>query len=330
MPLMPCIRASAFLVAAVVIAGIAAPAQAQEAFPAKPIRMILPSAAGAGGDALARVYNDALIRELGQQIIIDNRPGASGNVAAMEVLKSAPDGYTLFQGNSSTQSVNPHLFGAKATYNPLKDFKPVIRLGAVPNMLIVSPSLNVKSVGEFIALAKKEPGKLSFSSGGLGTTQHLAGELFNSMAGVSTLHVPYKGAAQGTAAVIANEVSFMLPNVPTAIQFVRQGRLQGLAVTTPKRVSSLPDLPTLNESGLTGYDVTAWVGIFAPARTPDAVVQRLAQAFTKVNGQPEVRERLAQLGYEIGLATGEEFQKMIVAEYEKWGRIVKTSGVTIN
>ena len=303
---------------------------AQDVFPSKPIRMILPSAPGAGGDALARVYNDALVKELGQQIIVDNRPGASGNVAAMEVLKAPADGYTLFQGNSSTQSVNPHLFGAKATYNPLKDFKPVIRLGAVPNMLIVSPTLGVKSVGEFIALAKKEPGKLSFSSGGLGTTQHLAGELFNSMAGTNTLHVPYKGAAQGTAAVIANEVSFMLPNVPTAIQFVRQGRLQGLAVTTPKRVSNLPDLPTLSESGLTGYDVTAWVGIFAPARTPDAVVARLAQAFTKVNAQPEVRDRLAALGYEVGLATGDEFQRMIVAEYEKWGKIVKASGVTIN
>ena len=303
---------------------------AQDVFPSKPIRMILPSAPGAGGDALARVYNDALVKELGQQIIVDNRPGASGNVAAMEVLKAPADGYTLFQGNSSTQSVNPHLFGAKATYNPLKDFKPVIRLGAVPNMLIVSPTLGVKSVGEFIALAKKEPGKLSFSSGGLGTTQHLAGELFNSMAGTNTLHVPYKGAAQGTAAVIANEVSFMLPNVPTAIQFVRQGRLQGLAVTTPKRVSNLPDLPTLSESGLTGYDVTAWVGIFAPARTPDAVVARLAQAFTRVNAQPEVRDRLAALGYEVGLATGDEFQRMIVAEYEKWGKIVKASGVTIN
>ena len=305
-------------------------AHAQDVFPSKPIRMILPSAPGAGGDALARVYNDALVKELGQQIIVDNRPGASGNVAAMEVLKAPADGYTLFQGNSSTQSVNPHLFGAKATYNPLKDFKPVIRLGAVPNMLIVSPTLGVKSVGEFIALAKKEPGKLSFSSGGLGTTQHLAGELFNSMAGTNTLHVPYKGAAQGTAAVIANEVSFMLPNVPTAIQFVRQGRLQGLAVTTPKRVSNLPDLPTLSESGLTGYDVTAWVGIFAPARTPDAVVARLAQAFTRVNAQPEVRDRLAALGYEVGLATGDEFQRMIVAEYEKWGKIVKASGVTIN
>ena len=184
-----CIRQSSAFVA-MLLACVTA--QAQDAFPSKPIRMILPSAAGAGGDALARVYNDALIRELGTQIIIDNRPGASGNVAAMEVLKAPPDGYTLFQGNSSIQSVNPHLFGAKATYNPLKDFKPVIRLGAVPNMLIVSPTINVKSVGELIALAKKEPGKLSFSSGGLGTTQHLAGELFNSMASVNTLHVPYK------------------------------------------------------------------------------------------------------------------------------------------
>ncbi len=309
--------------------GIAQGAYAQvDVFPNRPIRIILPSAAGAGGDILARIMSEPLAKNLGQQILIDNRPGGSGNVAADATLKATADGYTLMQGNSSTHAMNQYLY-SKAHYDPVRDFKPVAFLGSVPNMLIAQPALGIKSVGELIALARREPGKLTFASGGPGTSHHMAGELFRAMTGTDLVHVPSKGAAQGVAAVVAGDVSIMFPNIPSALGLIKQGRLAGIAVCSPQRISWLPEIPTVAENGLPGFEIVAWVAIFAPANTPDPVVQRLATAFQNVSALPEVREKLIAQGYEPHVMVGEAFQRFMRSESEKWGRIIRTAGVKI-
>lgn len=313
---------------ALVGSGVACAQPQTDTFPTRPIRIILPSAAGAGGDILARIMSEPLGKNLGQQILIDNRAGGSGNVAADATLKAAADGYTLMQGNSSTHAMNQYLY-SKAHYDPVRDFKPVVFLGSVPNILVVQPSLGVKSVGDLVALAKRDPGKLTFASGGPGTSHHMAGELFRAMTSVELVHVPYKGAAQGVAAVVAGDVSIMFPNIPSALGLIRQGRLAGIAVCSPQRISWLPEIPTVAESGLPGYEIVAWVAIFAPANTPEAIVQRLAAAFQTVSQMPEVRDKLIAQGYEPQVMIGEAFQRFMRSESEKWGRIIRTAGVKI-
>lgn len=312
---------------AIALAMSAAHAQT-DAFPNRPIRVILPSAAGAGGDILARIMSEPLAKNLGQQILIDNRPGGSGNVAAEATLKSPADGYTLMQGNSSTHAMNQYLY-SKAHYDPIRDFKPVAFLGSVPNILVINPALGIKSVAELIARARAEPGKLTFASGGPGTSHHMAGELFSAMTGTDLVHVPYKGAAQGVAAVVAGDVAVMFPNIPNALGLIKQGRLNGIAVCSPRRISWLPDMPTVAEGGLDGFEIVAWVAIFAPANTPDAVVQRLAAALQTVAQLPDVREKLIAQGYEPQTLIGEAFQRFMRDESEKWGRIIRTAGVKI-
>ena len=306
----------------------ATPAAAQS-YPAKPIRFVVPFPPGGPLDTVARALGQKMTEAWGQPVLVDNRPGAGGGIGADIVAKSPGDGYTMLMGAVSTHAINVSLY-AKIPYDPLKDFIPVTQVANVPNVLVVHPALPVNSVQELIALAKKSPGTLNFASGSNGSTGHLAGELFKSMAGIDMQHIPYKGAAPATSDLIAGQVSLMFDNLASATPLIKSGKLRALAVTTLKRTPFFPDLPTISESGLPGFDLSTWFGVFVPAGTPPEIVARLNAELVRILKTPEMRERMASLGAEPVGNTSAEFLAYIKSEIPKYARVIRDSGARVD
>lgn len=316
----------ALMIAALASAGGGAYA---DNYPSKPIKMIVPFPAGGTTDILARIVGQELTKAWGQQVIIENRPGAGGNIGADVVAKSAPDGYTLLMGTVGTHGINVSLY-KKMPYDAVKDFAPVTLVAAVPNLLVVHPSVPAKSVKELIDYAKKNPGKLSFASSGNGTSIHLSGELFKSMTGVEMTHVPYKGSAPAITDLLGGQVDLMFDNMPSILPHVKNGKLRALAVTTATRSPAIPEIPTIAESGLPGYEASSWFGILAPAGTPQPIVTKLNKEIVRILHAPEIKERLSGQGAEPVGDTPEEFSAHIKSEIVKWAKVVKASGAHVD
>lgn len=302
---------------------------AAAAFPDKPIRLIVPFPAGGAADVMARGMAERLGQELGQQIIIDNRGGAGGSTAAEAAAKSPPDGYTLFFGTMGTQAINPALY-ARLRYDPVKDFAPIGLTHITPRVLVVGSSLSVKSVGELIALARQKPGALTYGSAGNGSSSHLSGALFESLAGVKLLHVPYKGSAPLLVDVLAGRVDMTFDSYTVYEKHAQAGKVRPLGVTSRQRLGALPQVPTIAESGLTGYDVSNWLGVLAPAGTPKDVIATLHAALGRAMATPSLKQQLVALGIEPTFSTPDEFSALIRAELPKWADIVKRSGATVD
>jgi len=312
----------------VVLALIAAGAGAQS-YPTKPIRLVVPFPAGGTTDILAREVGQRLSLSLGQSVVVDNRPGAGGNIGSELVAKSAPDGYTLLMATVGTHAINPSLY-AKMPYDHVKDFAPVVLVAGVPNVLEVTPSLPVNSVADLIKLAKEKPGQINFASSGNGTSIHLSGELFKTMAGVDMTHVPYKGSAPALTDLIGGQVQVMFDNLPSSLPQIKAGKLRAIAVTSAERAPALPNVPTIAESGLPGFEATSWFGLVAPAGTPPAIIARINADVNQWLQSPEAREKLLAQGAAAAGGTPEQFAAYIRTETEKWARVVKASGAKVD
>jgi tripartite-type tricarboxylate transporter receptor subunit TctC len=295
------------------------------AFPDKPVRFVIGFTPGGPSDILARAVGQKLAERWGQQVVIENRPGAGGNLAAEAVAKSAPDGYTWLLGNNSILATNQSLY-RKLPYDPVKDFAPVALVAVQPNILVLHPEVKANSVMELVALAKQSPGKLNYASSGAGAAAHLAGELFKTMAGVDIVHVPYKGAQPALTDLIAGQVQLMFATSASVIPYMKAGRLRALAVTTAQRSPSVPELPTVSEAGLSGFEATTWHGVVVPAATAGALVQKLNQDINSVLKEKDLSERLAGLGAEVLTGTPRDFADYIAREIPKWSKVVKDSG----
>jgi tripartite-type tricarboxylate transporter receptor subunit TctC len=295
-----------------------------QAWPNKPIRMVVAFPPGGPTDIVSRVIAQRLSEQLGQQVIIDNKPGAGGNIAAELIANAPADGHTLFY-NTSAVVIGPALY-SKVNYDTLKDFAPVALTASVPMVLAVNPNLPARSVKEFLDLARSKPGQLNYSSSGTGTITHLASAMLSSQTGIQTQHVPYKGSAPGLVDLASGQTQFMIDTINTVLPYVRDGRLRGLAVSSMKRSSVLPELPTLHESGLSGFDASAWQGIMAPAATPNDIVQRLNAEVNKALAHPEVRAKLAAQGADVLGGTSAEYAAHLRSELPRWARAVKDSG----
>jgi tripartite-type tricarboxylate transporter receptor subunit TctC len=313
---------------AVVVFGFSTSAFAQT-WPAKPIKWIVPFAPGGTTDILARTIGEKLTVALSQPVIIENKPGAGGGVGADFTAKAPPDGYTIMGGTISTHAINASLYKS-LPYDPVKDFVPITLIARVPNMLVINPDIPAKNVAELITLLKANPGKYSFASSGNGTSQHLSGELFKSIAGVDMQHIPYKGSPPALQDVVGGQVAMTFDNITTAWPLAKGGKLRALAVTTAKRSAVAPDVPTLSESGLAGYEVGSWQGVFAPAGTPAAIVKRLNAEIVKIINMPDVKEKLIGLGAEPVGNTSEEFAALVKTEVAKWAEVVKQSGAKVD
>ena len=310
--------------------GVAAPAAAQApAYPTKPVRLVVPFPPGGATDIIARAVAQKLGETLGQSIVVDNRPGAGGNVGTELVAKAAPDGYTLEMGTVGTHAINASLY-AKMPYDNVKDFAPIILVAGVPNVLEVTPSLPVNSVQELIAYAKANPGKLNFASSGNGTSIHLSGELFKVMAGVQMTHVPYKGSAPALQDLIGGNVQLMFDNLPPSLPQIKSGKLRAIAVTSAARAPALPDVPTIAESGLPGFEASSWFGLLAPAGTPPAIIAKINAEVATWLASPEGREKLAAIGANAAGGSPEDFARHIQAETAKWAKVVKESGAKVD
>ncbi len=306
--------------------GIACAASAlAQAWPEKPIRFVVGFTPGGPSDILARALGQKLADSWAQQVVIENRPGAGGNIAAELVAKSAGDGYTWLLGNNSILATNQSLY-SKLGYDAAKDFAPVALVAIQPNILVVNPNVPVNSVKELIALAKAKPGELNYASSGSGAAAHLAGELFKAMAGVQMVHVPYKGAQPALTDVIAGQAQLMFATSASVIPYIKAGRLRALAVTTAQRSASVPELPTVSEAGVPGFEAITWHGVVVPAATPAALVERLNRDIVKVLRLPDLRERLESLGAEVIVGTPRDFADYIAREIPKWAKVVKDSG----
>ncbi|AVS89586.1 LacI family transcriptional regulator [Paracidovorax avenae] len=302
---------------------------AAQAFPSKPITIIVPFAAGGTTDILARIIAQGMGAELGQSVVVDNRAGAGGNIGGQVAARAPADGYTLFMGTVGTHAINAALY-RKMPFDPVKDFAPLTRVANVPNLLVANPAQPFKTVQELIAYAKANPGKINFGSSGSGSSIHLSGELFKSMAKVDMQHVPYKGSAPAVTDLLGNQIAIMFDNMPSAIQHVRSGKLRAIAVTTAKRSPELPDVPTIAESGVPGYEATSWFGMFAPAGTPVPVVAQLNATIVKVLAMPDIKKKLAEQGAEAAGETPAQFADFIQKESVKWGKVVRESGASVD
>ena len=303
-------------------------AQSARAYPERPIRLLIAQAPGGNADIIARALADGLAERLGQSIVADNRPGASGIIATETTVRAAPDGYTILLVPSSF-GVNPAVT-RKLPYDQLRDLTPITLVASAPNVLVVGPALPIKSVADLVKAAKANPGKLTYGSSGNLGSPHLAGELFELMTGTDMVHVPYKGAATAMVDLIGGRISLSFASLPSAISHIRGGRLTAIAVTSEKRFPLMPDLPTVSESGLPGFETTAWQGLVAPAKTPPAVIKRLNAESIYVLNQPLMRERLTQNGAVAVSSTPEELWAFARAQIEKWGKVVKAAGITPN
>jgi tripartite-type tricarboxylate transporter receptor subunit TctC len=304
------------------------PAVAAE-YPERPIRLVVPFPAGGGADTLARLIMPKVEQALGATIVIDNRAGAGGNVGAEYVAHAAPDGYTLLYGTNGTHAINQTLY-TNLRFDPVKDFAPVSRMTLIAAMLFVNENFPPKSVEELIRYAKANPGKVNFASSGNGTTSHLAGELFRTMAGIDIVHVPYRGGAAAALGVMSGQVQMMIDVMPNAFPLVQGGKVRGLAVSTAHRYPAAPEYPTIAESGLPGYDVSAWDGIFAPAGTPAPIIDRLNAAIRQALDDPKLREALLARGAQAVPGSPEALAHHVKTEAEKWARVVRQSGAKID
>jgi tripartite-type tricarboxylate transporter receptor subunit TctC len=316
-----------FIIAAAALSLASAIAGAQQ-YPAKPVRIIIPWPPGGSNDVVGRIVAQKLSETMGQQFVIDNRGGASGVIGAEFVAKSPPDGYTLMI-HSATHVSNPHLYG-KVPYDTLKDFAPVAPLSVQIGMLVVHPSLPVKNVKEFIALAKSKPGQLTYSSSGNGSFVHLSMALFASMAGIKMIHVPYKGGGPAAISIASGETQAQMGTVGSVIQQVKQNRVRALAITSDRRAEAFPNLPTIAEAGVPGYEFTAWIGTFAPAGTPKPIVDRLNIEITKVLRMPDVAQNLKSQTLEPLIMTPEQFARRLKTDYDKYEKVVKLTGAKID
>lgn len=304
---------------------VAAPSVSSQNYPSRPIRVIVPFSPGGGSDILARFIGPRLSESLGQAVVVDNRPSGSGILGTSIVAKAVPDGYTLLLVQAA-HAVNAQLH-TKLPYDPIKDFAPVTLVISNPTGLFLHPSVPAKTVREFIAHAKANPGKLNFGSTGPGSTPHLNAELFSSIAGIQMIHVPYKGAGQVVTALLSNEVHFALINLVSTMPHWKAGRLRFIAHAGPKRLESMPDIPTVSESGMPGYVAHGWQGYMAPGKTPRAIIDRLHKEITVVANLPDIRQTLISQGSDVVVNTPDEFAKVIQADAEKWGAIGKRLGV---
>lgn len=304
------------------------PAVAQT-YPVKPIRILIAQAPGSATDNVSRVLSAKLAEQMGQQFVIEARPGAGGAVGTEAAARSPADGYTLFMANNSTHGSNPAVY-KKLPYDAIKDFSPIILIASTPYVLTVHPSLPVKTVKELVALAKKRPGELNYGSAGNGSTHHLSGELLNMMAGIKLVHVPYKGTTPALTGLLSGEVSVMFFTVVGIEPHAKSGKARALAVTTPKRANLMPQLPTMAEAGFPGFEVTSWFGLLAPAGTPAAIVSRINAETTKALALPEVSGALKKLGFDAMGGTPEQFATHIKSEVERFTKLVKATGITVD
>lgn len=296
-----------------------------QSWPAKPIRYIVPFAPGGTTDILARVVGEKLSVVLGQQVVVDNKPGQGGSLGAAELARAAPDGYTIGGGTISSHGINATLYD-KLSYDPVTSFAPITLYATQPNVLLVHPSVPAKNVKEFIELLKAQPDKYGFGSAGAGTSQHISGEMFKTMAGVKMQHIPYRGSGQMLPELLGGTLPVAFDNIASAIPHVKAGKLRALAVTTAKRSAVAPDVPTLAESGLPGYELSSWQAVFAPAGTPPAIVDRLYSEIAKILQMPDVQKRLTELGLDLSGMPPAELGALVKADVPRLGKIVKESG----
>lgn len=304
------------------------PALAQDRYPAKPVTVVVPQAPGGANDAIARIVAQKLSEQMGQQFIIDNRPGAGGNLGTALAAKGKPDGYTLLLNLSSAHVINPALY-KNPGFDPVKDFEPITTVATAGYALVANNDFPASNVSELIAVAKKQPGKIAIASAGNGTLNHLIGEMLQKAAGIELMHVPYKGASAAVTDLVGGQVQLSVQSLPSAISFIKGGKLKVLGVVNEKRVSALPDVPTVGET-LKGFGSTPWYGLFAPAGTPKAIVAQLQAQVAKALDTPDAREKLAAVGCEPFKSTPEQFAAQIKAELPQWARIVKESGATVD
>ncbi|MBI1964728.1 MAG: tripartite tricarboxylate transporter substrate binding protein [Betaproteobacteria bacterium] len=314
-----------FLAGVALVAAASAAALAQQNYPAHAIRLVVPSAPGGGTDITARIVAPKLSDYLGQQVVVENRAGAASMIGSELVARSAPDGYTLLMG-ISTLAINPAVY-RKVQYDALKDLAPISQVVTLSNVLVTHPSLPVENVKELIAFAKARPNQINFASAGVGSNPHLTMELFLAMTGLKMSHVPYKGSGRGIVDVLAGHVPVMTPAVPTALPYIKSGRLRALGVSGAKRSNAAPDIPTLAEAGVPGYEATQWFGILAPAATPRAIVDRWHKETVRALKAPEVRDRLVANGADPVGSTPEEFAAYLKSETIKWAKVVKAVGL---
>jgi tripartite-type tricarboxylate transporter receptor subunit TctC len=298
---------------------------ASAAYPDRPIKLVVPFPAGGAADIMARGLASKLAAEIGQSVVIDNKGGAGGTTASESVAKSAADGYTLLFGTMGTHAINPSLY-QKLRYDPVKDFSPISLTHITPRVLVINSALPVNSIADLIALAKKNPGSLSYGSAGSGSSSHLSGALFASLSGIDMIHVPYKGSAPLVTDILSGRVSMTFDSFTVYAPHIRSGKVKALGVTSQDRMSVLPDIPTIMEGGLKSYVVSNWLGLMAPAGTPDAIIKRLNNAVSKAFKSQDLRSQLQELGIEVKTSSPEQFSDLIRSDMVKWSEIVKKSG----
>jgi tripartite-type tricarboxylate transporter receptor subunit TctC len=322
-PILHLIRSAALLGAAALAA---APALAQAWQPTQTIKLVVPWAPGGTTDVIGRVLSEPLAKALGQPVVIDNRAGAGGNIGTGIAVREKPDGTTLILVTSTTQAINPHLY-AKLPFDPAKDFTPVVHIGSVPNILVVAPKSPIKSVADLLERARKEPGKLTFASGGNGSSQHIAGAMLESAARIDLLHVPYKGGGPAATDLMAGQVDIMLDT--GSMGHIQGGTLRAVAVASAKRIPALPNLPTFAEAGLPGMETGAWYGVMGPAGMPKEVVARLNAELNKILKDPAIVKRLQDIGAQVGGGTPAEFETFAAQELKRYAEVIKQRGVKI-
>ena len=315
------------ILSAIALLVIALQAHAQS-YPNRPIRIVVPFGPGGFTDVAARIIQKELAPAIGQPIVIENKPGAGSTIGTSEIAKAAPDGYNLVM-ISTTHVISPHLY-KQMPYDPIKDFTPVMKLAEGPYVLIVHPSLPVRSVADLIALAKARPNSIDYASSGNGSAQHLVGALFVTMAGAPLSHVPYKGSSGAMNDVLGGIVKVSFVGVPNALPNLHAGKIRALAVTTKKRYAELPDVPTMDEAGVKGYDATIWLGLLAPPGTPREIVDKLNTSITKILSTPDARKLMASAGVDVATSSPEEFAALMQSELERWGKVVRETGATVN
>ncbi len=315
-----------WILVAIACIAASAPVLSQNSYPTKPIRLVVPFVPGGSTDLIARIMGQKLDEALGQQVVVENRAGAGGNIGVEYVAKSAPDGYTLIFGHIGTFGFGPSLY-QKLPYDPVKDFAPITLFAMVPNMLVVHPALPAKTVKELIALAKARPGQMNYGSSGNGSASHLASEYFKLLSKTDIIAIPYKGTGPLVTDLIAGQTSLTITGVPPLYPFVQSGRLRGIAVGSVKRLALMPDLPTIAEAGVPGYESSTWFGPLAPAKTPREIILRLNTELLKILQRPDIKARFASEGAEGLGSTPEEFGTYIKSEIDRWGRVIKAAGV---
>jgi len=296
-----------------------------QVFPSKPIRVVCPFPAGGAVDIASRAIAQELSKNLNLPVTVENRPGAGGNIGSAEVVRATPDGYTLLMSTSGIQAINPFLY-SKMPFDPNKDLQPISVLVSLNNVLVVNPSVKINSVNELIALAKEQPGKLNYASSGSGTSIHMSGEMFKFMVNVNLIHVPYKGSAPAVTDLLGGQVMMMFDNIPSSMPHIKSGKLRAIATTGAKRDPSLPDLPTIAEAGVPGYEAGVWFGLMAPLATPKEIVAKLNAEIVKASKTPEYIKKMNEQGYIVLASSVEQMSEMSRAEYARWGPIVKASG----